>query len=184
VSDTTIRPARPADAAGIARVHVESWRATYPGILPDQFLVGLSPRAYAARWRRLLGDEGRGRRTFVAVTPQQGVVGFASCGPQRTAIPGFTGEFYALYLLDDLHGQGCGRRLMGTLAQEMHGSGMRSAVVWVLSDNPSRFFYERLGGQRLAEQPISFAGAHLSELCYGWRDLAPLARFGADRRVP
>lgn len=178
-----VRPATAADAAGIARVHVASWRSTYPGILPDGFLVNLSADAYARRWRALLGGGGRGRRTFVAVDPAEGIVGFSSCGPQRTAIQGYAGEFYAIYLQDHAHGQGWGRRLMGTMAAEMLGEGVRSAVVWVLRDNPSRWFYERLGGQRLAEQPISFAGARLSEVAYGWMDLLPLARQSADPRV-
>ena len=32
----TLRPARPGDAAAIAKVHVETWRATYAGIVPDE----------------------------------------------------------------------------------------------------------------------------------------------------
>lgn len=178
-----VRPATAADAAGIARVHVASWRSTYPGILPDRFLVNLSPEAYARRWRALLGADRRGRRTFVAIDPAEGIVGFASCGPQRTSIPGYDGEFYAIYLHDHAQGQGWGRRLMATMAAELLGEGTRSAVVWVLRDNPSRWFYERLGGQRLAEQPISFAGARLSEVAYGWMDLLPLARQSADPHV-
>ncbi len=33
-----IRPARPADIPTMARVYVETWRATYRGILPDAYL--------------------------------------------------------------------------------------------------------------------------------------------------
>ena len=39
-----IRAAKPADAGSLARVHVDSWRSTYTGILPDEFLAGLSYR--------------------------------------------------------------------------------------------------------------------------------------------
>lgn len=186
-----VRPAMPADAAAIARVHVESWRATYPGLLPDHYLVNLSPQAYAQRWRALLGKDRMGRRTFVVELEGDGpaprsaprVVGFASCGPQRTSIAGYDGEFYAVYLADHAHGQGLGRRLLASMAQDLLDTGLRSAVVWVLRDNPARWFYERLGGRRLAEQPISFAGTRLQEVAYGWPDLVPLARMGADPRV-
>ena len=34
-----IRPATPADAAEIARVHVASWRETYAGVLPGAVLA-------------------------------------------------------------------------------------------------------------------------------------------------
>jgi hypothetical protein len=36
-SIVTVRDALPADAAGVARVHVDSWRETYSGILEDRF---------------------------------------------------------------------------------------------------------------------------------------------------
>jgi hypothetical protein len=32
----SIRPATAADAAVIAKVHADSWRTTYPGIVPDE----------------------------------------------------------------------------------------------------------------------------------------------------
>ncbi|MFM2044742.1 MAG: hypothetical protein RLY86_3318 [Pseudomonadota bacterium] len=181
--DAFVRRAAPADAAAIAAVHVESWRSTYAGMLPEQFLVRLSVDAYTARWRRLLADRDRGRRTLIVQDSAGKAVGFASCGPQRTGLHGYAGEFYAVYLLDQVHGSGWGRLLLGTMAQELLKDGMRSAVVWVLRDNPARWFYERLGGQLLAEQPITFAGTRLSEVAYGWDDLVPLSRCGAGPRV-
>ncbi len=56
-----IRRALPADAAGMAAVHVATWRTTYPGLLPDRYLVSLNPKAYAERWRRMLADPRGGR---------------------------------------------------------------------------------------------------------------------------
>jgi len=43
-----IRRARADDAAGIAQVHVASWRSTYPGMVPDSYLLGLSTDAYTS----------------------------------------------------------------------------------------------------------------------------------------
>jgi len=37
-----IRKAKLDDATGIAKVHVDSWRTTYKGIIPDDFLNNLS----------------------------------------------------------------------------------------------------------------------------------------------
>jgi hypothetical protein len=45
-----IRSARVEDAAAIAEVHVETWRTTYAGMLPDNFLLNLSEEKYEARW--------------------------------------------------------------------------------------------------------------------------------------
>ncbi|EPZ52573.1 hypothetical protein [Alicyclobacillus acidoterrestris] len=38
----TIRKAVPDDAAGVAKVHVDSWRTTYREIVNDEFLASLS----------------------------------------------------------------------------------------------------------------------------------------------
>jgi hypothetical protein len=38
----------------------------------------------------------------------------------------------------------------------------------VLADNPSRFFYERMGGKRAGERDEQLWGAKLHELAYGW----------------
>lgn len=178
-----IRLATLADAAGIAHVHVESWRSTYPGMVPDNYLVNLSVAAQERQWRGVLSPPQTGsRRTFVAQVGG-GIVGFASCGQQRTNLPGYGGEFYALYLLDQAQGQGIGSRFLAVMAQYFLAVGVQSAMVWVLRDNPSRYFYERLGGRLLTERPISFAGTTLMEAGYGWGDLMPLARLAADPRV-
>jgi ribosomal protein S18 acetylase RimI-like enzyme len=117
---------------------------------------------------------------FVALGPPHRIVGFGTCGGQRPGIEGFEGEFYTLYLLDHAQGAGLGRRLMAVMAAAMMERGMRDAMVWVLDGNPARWFYERLGGVKLAERRQSFAGTPVTEVAYGWRDLAPLARLSVD----
>lgn len=184
-----IREARAADAGGMARVHVQSWRSTYPGLIPDPFLVNLSEPAAAARWRAVAEARGPGHGAFVAVdvagtvAPPGSVVGIASYGARRVTMDGYGGEFYALYLLDEAKGLGVGRRLMAAMAERLLAADIRTAAVWCLRDNPSRWFYERLGGTRIAERPIRFAGSALVEIAYGWRDLAPLARLSAGPEV-
>jgi len=174
-----IRDAQASDATAIARVHVASWRSTYAGMLPAGYLTGMSLRGAEARWRGSLPDRGPGCGTVVALDEAGAVAGFSSFGPQRRGIDGFAGEVYALYLDDDAKGQGMGRLLMAASAERMLEGGVRSALVWCLSTNPSRWFYERVGGVRIADRPGRFAGAEILELAYGWRDLVPLARQSA-----
>ncbi len=171
-----VRRAHPGDAPGIARVYVESWRTTYPGLVPDRYLLSLSESAATDRWSRQLAGPGGDQGAFVAVERGLGVVGYGSCGEQRSQVPGYAGEVYTLYLLDAFHGRGLGRRLMAALAGHLVSVDCASGVVWVLRDNPSRWFYERLGGQRLTEQTICLGKALLPEVAYGWQDLSQLAR--------
>ncbi|WP_448190929.1 N-acetyltransferase family protein [Azospirillum sp. sgz301742] len=174
-----IRDAQSGDASAIARVQVGSWQSTYAGMLPDRYLAGMSARSAEVRWRMALPDRGPGCGTVVAIDEAGDLVGFCSFGPQRRGIDGFSGEVYALYLLDDAKGQGIGRLLMAAGAERMLEGGVRSALVWCLGTNPTRWFYERLGGARVADRPGRFAGVPIMEVAYGWRDLVPLARQSA-----
>ena len=55
--------------------------------------------------------------------------------------------------------------------REMVLGGLPDAFLWVLSSNPSRFFYEAVGGDRAATRQEAFAGTLLDETAYAWPDL-------------
>ncbi|HEX9677069.1 MAG TPA: GNAT family N-acetyltransferase, partial [Anaerolineales bacterium] len=74
----------------------------------------------------------------------------------------------------EFHGRGCGRDLMLCSAERLLREGMRSMLLWVLAENPSRGFYERLGGRQLEEKQITIEQDVLTEVAYGWADLQDL----------
>ena len=51
-SPPTIRPATDADVLPMAKVHIVSWRETYPGMLPERMLARMSIADEAIRWQR------------------------------------------------------------------------------------------------------------------------------------
>jgi ribosomal protein S18 acetylase RimI-like enzyme len=166
---SVVRSADIDDAAAIARVHVDTWRTAYRGLLPADFLEALDEAGYAERWRRTLTD-GTGR-VYVAEDGRQ-TVGFASGGPERAGEDGFTGELYAIYVLQQAQGRGHGRRLVQAVAQGLREMGLPNMIVWVLRDNHNaRHFYERLGGVYVRSQPITIGSALLQEVSYGWKSL-------------
>jgi hypothetical protein len=55
---------------------------------------------------------------------------------------------------------------------------MNSAVIWVLAANPSRFFYETMGGKRVGEREEDMWGVKLREIAYGWLDLEAALKAG------
>lgn len=182
MSEIFVRPARPADARGIARLDVETWRATYAGVLSVEYLVGLSERRREAGWRSVILREPRDVR--VAVDAAGTVVGFGSCGPNRED-RSFTGEVFTLYVAPDWQNQGIGRRLLIALFQRLVAAGRRSAVLWVLRDNPARFFYERLGGRQIRRKPLAVGGTAIEAIAYGWPDLPGfLAEVSSEDREP
>jgi len=164
-----VRPAELNDATEIARVHVATWRSTYGGLLPDDFLASLSEAHYTERWRRVIADGSS--RVFV-VEDAGSIAGFASGGRERAGETGFTGELYALYVLQEDQRRGHGRELVRAVAGELRELRLPDMIVWVLRDNSSaRAFYERLGGTYVRAQPITIGTATLEEVSYGWRSL-------------
>ncbi len=173
----TVRQAGEADAPGIARVHVETWRSTYAGLLPTQYLVGLSSARQAASWSQLLQQPAERRGTFVAIERELGVVGFVSVGKVRK-IPvtpdddwAGAGEVFTLYVQPDHQNAGIGRRLLAAGFSELAQRGLERALIWVLALNPSRFFYHAMGGAQVGLQQENFAGQTVDEIAYGWRDV-------------
>ena len=172
---TIIRPAKPADAQAIARVHLASWRTTYRGIVPDAYLASLSVDQRTAMWANALARSGGGRSVHVAEDEAGTIVGFATGGPERTDHPSFRGELHAIYVLAEHQRQGLGRRLLLPVVVALIDAGITSLLAWVLADNPSRRFYESLGGTPIAEQRIDIGGASLTEVAFAWPTLIPLA---------
>lgn len=170
-----IRPATPADLPGIARVHVDSWRTTYHGIVSDAFLEGLSYERSEARNRSLMERTDNPPHVFVATDPDGTVVGFAMGGRTRSDDALFTGELYGIYLLKEQQGHGLGRGLVRAMAGALAADGHGSLIVWVLADNPSRRFYEALGGRYHRTQSITIGGQELAEVAYGWPDITFLS---------
>jgi len=88
----------------------------------------------------------------------------------------YTGELYAIYLLDAYHGQGLGRRLFRAVADWLTRGGTASLLVWVAAPNPARHFYETLGGTRVRTKEDVIGGAIIEEIAYGWTDIDVLTR--------
>jgi GNAT superfamily N-acetyltransferase len=95
-------------------------------------------------------------------------------------VDGFDGELGAIYLLASHQKRGAGAALVRRIAAVLSTRSFRSMVVWVLKANPSRGFYERMGGVLVAEQGIEIGGVTLPEVAYGWTDVRSLASNAAE----
>lgn len=176
-----LRSARPEDSRALTQVHIDTWRHTYAGMVPDRYLASMTLDGQARSWRQWI-DAGTARDSILLVearsedcvpTPDR-VVAFGHAGPARGGDPARLGEVYTLYVDIDWQGRGIGRYLLGQLFDRLIEAGMDSAMLWVLAGNPSRFFYEAMGGRRIAERREPFAGVLLDEVAYSWPDLAAL----------
>ena len=170
-----IRTAEPRDADSLARVHVDSWRSTYAGILPDEFLAGLSYRDRESFWEQVLTTARPTVSNFLAETESGDVVGLAAGGPERTGNETYLGELYLVYLLEEYQRRGLGRLLVSAVAERLLADGFDSMLLWVAKDNhPACRFYEALGGEPIDGRTIDISGEGLAEVAYGWRQVADL----------
>ena len=160
-------------------MHVESWRESYPGLVPQAMLASLSVDARTAAWSRILAQASQATAVFVAELGGR-IVGFGSCSPQRAEalrVQGYDGEISAIYVLKAFQRRALGTRLLFAMACALQAAGMRAASLWVLRDNaPARRFYERCGARLIGEREDVRPEGILFEVAYGWPDIAALVR--------
>ena len=182
-----VRAARPDDAEAIADAHVRGWLTTYRGLVPDEFLDGLSLERRATYWRdtiaaeaavqardRSMDDAAEAEARAVArtwVVEETGQVrGFAATGAIRDQPDGIeaAGEVFAIYLVPEARGRGLGRALFARVVDDLHARGFHPIVLWVFEANTgARRFYEAAGFEPDgARQPIELGGTSLDEIRY------------------
>lgn len=112
-----VREAAPSDIPAISRVHVDTWRTTYHGIVPDEVLANLSYKKRENGWRQVFNNAPKDHGfTYVAEDESGQIVGFANGGVERTGHPVYQGELNAIYILKSHQQKGIGRELVQTRA--------------------------------------------------------------------
>ncbi|MPZ48437.1 MAG: GNAT family N-acetyltransferase [Dehalococcoidia bacterium] len=142
----TIRRATPADARGIAEMHVRTWQIAYR----DYF----SPE-YLARQEVFLEEDRLRRRAEALADPSQStivaeedgrVVGFAACLANRDELGDEAGELGAIYVDPRYWDRGIGTKLIKEAEGLLIEAGYKRAILWTIGANQrSRSFYENRG---------------------------------------
>ncbi|HEX6499498.1 MAG TPA: GNAT family N-acetyltransferase [Micromonosporaceae bacterium] len=154
-----VRPARPGDAAEIARLQLATWQVAYRRMMPRHVLDQLDQDWMAQRWRAAITDPPTPRHhVLVAVeqATQAYLVGFAAAGPadDEARAPGED----AAQLGDDVAAvtellveprwgrRGHGSRLLAALVDTWRADGFGTAVAWVYeADQATRKFLGSAG---------------------------------------
>jgi GNAT superfamily N-acetyltransferase len=167
----TIRKARPTDAEAVARIYVESWRDTYPLVLPARLLSSMTVEGQSARWRNAIAIAAR-EVVYVAEAENGKLAGMTSMGRARDSGLGYDAEIYTLYVDPMMTGRGIGRALLVGAFAALAERGHSRCVIWAHAGNPARFFYEAMGGRLVAERTTSMMGVPVPEIAFGWTKLA------------
>lgn len=160
-----VRPAKTSDAPAVAATHDEAWRAAYQGIIPGAELERLINRRGPNWWDSAIR---KGSRVSVLSFGDR-IAGYANYGRNRARSLHFDGEIYELYLRPEFQGLGFGRRLFSAARRDLMQSGLKSMVIWALSDNePAVEFYRALGGRMVARSSERFGDKSLDKVAFAW----------------
>jgi len=162
-----IRRAKASDAAAVADTHDEAWRGAYQGVIPGVELEKLVTRRGADWWDSAIR---KGSRIAILAFGDK-VAGYANYGRNRARSLYYDGEIYELYLRPEYQGIGLGRRLFSSARRDLAQSGLKSLVIWALSDNdPAVEFYKALGGKAVARSSERFGDKSLEKVAFAWNN--------------
>jgi len=160
-----IRRAKASDSRAVAETHDDAWRAAYQGIIPGIELDKLIARRGPNWWNSAIH---KGSRIAILAFGDK-VAGYANYGRNRARSLFYEGEIYELYLRPEYQGLGFGRRLFTSARRDLAQSGLKSLVVWALSDNePAVGFYRALGGNTVARSSERFGTRNLDKVAFAW----------------
>lgn len=164
-----IRRAIKDDIPGIAKVHADSWKTTYKGIFPNEILENITYEQREKQWENIFQKECNHQFRFVAETLNGEIVGFIDGGAERTGTYNCDGELYAIYLLQEYQGMKIGQKLFQALLSECTNNNMRSLLVWVVTNNPSKTFYEKFNPEKIDTKFLE--RLQVEETAYCWKDI-------------
>ena len=203
----TLREATPQDAAAIAKLHADSWRSAYPGMLSDEYLDDRVHLERAAVWRQRFSAQAEKPFfvLFVALAASAPLLQnwFAASGHPRAANPyvlysaSNLGSFVALltypFLVEPLftlHAQVLAWSvsyallivLIAAAARLLADKRSGGLYLWVMEQNArARQFYARAGAVEVECEKLSMPdGSMCMEMrCY-WPDLKSVLTTGGN----
>jgi N-acetylglutamate synthase-like GNAT family acetyltransferase len=165
INDMLIRPVKESDIPAVAKVHVESWKVAFKGILSENFLEQLKAERFEKVWGDLLK---RSNRLNLLIEEHKNVIGFISFEISAEEKKSTEGEIIALYIDYLSWRHGAGTSLIEQAKIHMKKNGFETAFLWTMAHNAiSRSFFDKTGFILTGEQRTSERnGEHFEEVRY------------------
>ena len=170
-SEFSVRAGTAADLQCVADIKVRNWEDTYgtllePAVLHPFLDTGVQLTEMRERFAQpgtllLVAEDGAGKVAGFALT-------FLDDEPEPW--------LESLHVLHEFRGSGIGTMLMRRTAQRLIAREYNSLRLGVISGNAAAArFYERLGGEMIGLEPVSWAPGASHEI-YRWEDITSLAQ--------
>jgi ribosomal protein S18 acetylase RimI-like enzyme len=144
-NEMDIRRAKLDDAHALAKIHIDSWRSAYCGIVPKEHLAKMDYDQGAQRFQEAFAANLE--ETYLAEENGE-VFGFLTLGDCRDSDIEHetTGEIWGIYLAPQHWRKGIGRILFREGETLLKSRGYAHAVLWVFEANKqAREFFETMG---------------------------------------
>jgi GNAT superfamily N-acetyltransferase len=180
---TKIRAATEADLPAIAEIHLKGWLLAYGAFMPADQLAAMQPEKRLPLWQDWLADP---KKLILVGSVGEQLDGFLFGGSvkehdiRKGSLTGFDCEIYSLHCRQEVQGKGLGRALIAASAAHWTVTGKSALMLWAYSDNAYRKFYEKIGGELVAEG----IDDGIPDIAYGWRDLLALASLNETPLTP
>lgn len=171
MSGFTIRPATSSDARDIAEIHYAGWQNAYGALVPPEQMAAKHPDRRAPFWQARIANPAD--IVLIAHDASGRAQGFIHGGKvlphdiRSGSLAGFDCEIYVLHCRKETQGKGLGRLLVEAVARAFQERGGTAVMLWAYTDNAYRPFYDRLGGEVVAEG----VDESVADVAYGWRPL-------------
>ena len=162
-----IREANIEDIGNIAELYVSNWKATYKGMLPDEYLNHLDISYGIEKWTLFLKQSNN--HIFVAYEDLT-FLGFGACEPDI--------DLDKCLYLDSLHvcanarGKGVGTKLIQIIGQYAINSNYDKISICIIKgNNNARELYRKLGAVHYLDFVDDFNGIKSNSEKLLWNDL-------------
>ena len=157
----------PEDSCAIARAQVRSWQAAYEGLLPPEYLAGLSVEQRETLWREFIS---RGEPQLLIARDGECIVGFIAFGRCRDEdAEASQAEIWAIYVVPSHWSQGLGARLWRQSRRRLEEQRYETVSLWVLTGNTRAIqFYAGVGFEpdEASRKEVVIGGRALEEIRY------------------
>jgi RimJ/RimL family protein N-acetyltransferase len=155
-----IREATEKDIVPLSHLHVKTWSDTYPMVL--------RPPGFATRewqWKELFSKKERNWFVYVIEKKDCSLIGFTKGNIEEDG----SGNLNKIYLLREYQRMGLGKKMFCLVVKRFLSLHINRMTVFAEATNPSCWFYEKMGGQKMRNGDGS-----LNHGNYEWNDLGQL----------
>ena len=160
----TFRDATEDDIPELGKLHAITWAQTYNTENPN-----IQLRQY--QWKKAFTEENDGTWFCILVVNKGNeLVGFAKGKINKDKNSRIMqGDLNKIYLLSDYQRMGLGTKLFALVVKRFLSLGVTNMTLFGIPQNPSCYFHEAMGGERLYNKKGEFDGG------YHWTDLKKTA---------